>query len=90
MEILKKLISLCKAEVSITVNGHRSVYQTVQQYLEDSDVEIEPEVFGQMIKTDTVVLVQFYPNTPIGFYLIYHYDIEEAIKLAIKTIEDKK
>ena len=40
-----------------------------------------------MEKTNTVVSVQFYPDTPIGFYIVYHYDVEAAIKCALDALE---
>ena len=30
---------------------------------------------------------QFYPYTPVGFNIVYHYDLELAIAEALKTLE---
>lgn len=44
--------------------------------------KIHKDIFEQMVKRDTVLCLQFYPITPIGFYRIYHYDYDELIKQA--------
>jgi len=96
MEKLKQLIALCKASVSIEVNKHRDYYESVEESLrdtcnwEDTRREIDNEVYAQMISRDTVVRIQFYPNTPVGFYLIYHYDLEKALDLALSVLEENK
>ena len=88
MEKFKELISLCKASVSITVNSHKDYYETVEQYIKEEDKEdIEADVFAEMIRLDTVVCIQAYPHTPIGFYSIYHYDLETAIDLMFEAIK---
>jgi len=88
--LLPELISRCKASITVEVNDHRSCYQTVQQFMEDEDdAEIEPEVLKKMIDTDTMIRLQFYPLTPIGFYVIYHYDVEQAIEQALTILKEK-
>ncbi len=52
--------------------------------------DVEEDVKQEMIRRDAIVCVQFYPDTPVGFYQIYHYDIDEAIVIAIKTINDNR
>lgn len=92
MSNLKKLISLCAAGVYITVNQHRDYYQTVERFLEEQNFhdqnEYDPEIVAKMIETDTCVHLQFYPLTPVGFYSIYHYDVDLAIDIALKQFND--
>lgn len=91
MSNLKRLIDLCKASVSVTINEHRNYYQTVEQYLEEADLEdVDPEVIKKMIELDTIVELQCYPRTPIGFHLIHHYDVDLAIDKAIAIIEEDR
>lgn len=95
MEKFIKLASLCKCSVSIEVNGHRDYYQSVQGYMDDvtgnfGSPRTTQDVLDEMIKRDTVVWVQFYPYTPIGFYCIYHYDIEIAMDEALKVIQEQQ
>lgn len=84
---LKELIAKCKCEVSVTINGHRNSYATVSDELRDFEsfgpLEIDPEVRAKMIELDTMVCVQFYPDTPIGFYVIHHYDLDAALTQAL-------
>lgn len=85
--LLGAIIDKCKCGWSIEVNEHRNVYETVEQYISDDDQkEIEPEVFQGMVKSDTVIRIQFYPETPIGFFVVYHYDMSKALQEVYKTL----
>lgn len=87
-----ELLSLCKCSVSLTVNGHRDFYETVEQHFLDNEEEleeIESEVYEKMKELNTIVCVQAYPDTPIGFFVVYHYDINEAVKMVIEAIKRK-
>lgn len=88
MDKLKKLLSKCKCSVCLEVNKHRDYYQTVEDYLSDMEcggpIDVDQEVRDKMIELDTVVEVQFYPDTPIGFYNILHYDLDTALDEALK------
>lgn len=91
MHRLKLLQSLCKASIIININDHRSCYLSVKDHLEECDQEdmnelIEAGILSKMIELDSVIEIQFYPLTPIGFYKIYHYDIEMAIDEALRII----
>lgn len=92
MERLKTLILKCKASVTISINNHRDYYDTVEdKFKSEPDAEfrdeIDNDVFDEMVRTDTVIEVQFYPNSPVGFYRVYHYDIEKAIEEALRLIQ---
>lgn len=95
MEKLIELITKCKASVTITVNDHRNYYETVKEkFNEEPDAgfrdEIDDDVFNKMVETDTVIEIQLYPDTPVGFYRVYHYDIEKAIDLALSVLIESK
>ena len=88
MDKLQKLISLCKCGVHLTVNAQRDYYATAEQHLNDlfsleCPPDIEPEVYNEMIKTDIIVELHFYPDTPIGSYSVYHYDLDSALNEAL-------
>ena len=68
------------------MNEHRGIYVTPEEFLEDREETVEPEVLKKMIETDTVVNIHFYPDTPIGFYDIYHYDLEKALDEALECV----
>ena len=93
MNELKELLSKCKASVSITVNQHRDYYQSVKDYIEeqaqlDEDLieEIGLDVYEEMQKTNTVIEIQAYPDTPIGSYRILHYDIDKAVRIMLDCV----
>jgi len=93
MDKLLKLISMCRCGVYLTVNQHRDYYETAAQKLEESEgyecpPEIDEIVKQKMIGTNTIITIQFYPDTPIGSYEIWHYDLELALNEAIECLTD--
>lgn len=94
MDKLMELIKRCKCGVFVTVNEHRDYYQTAEKKLreiEDLDAEgfedIPRDVKEKMVELNTVVEVHIYPKTPVGSYLIYHYDLETALDQALKCLD---
>jgi hypothetical protein len=88
MNKIKQLQSLCKCGVSVIINQHKNYYDSVEQYFTDNDDdEIEPEIMQKMIESDTVVWVQAYPNTPVGFYSTYHYDLDAALDIILNAVK---
>jgi len=90
--LLKELIELCKCEVSISVNTHRNYYETVEDNLRDviDNKEVSDEVYQEMKRRDTVIRVQAYPDTPVGFYSAYHWDISIALQEVIESIKAER
>lgn len=93
---MKELMKLCKCGVYLTVNQHRDYYQTVDQYFEDISLsddkvleDIDTGVYDKMKELNIVIELQFYPDAPIGFYKVYHYDLDLAISEAIETFNKK-
>ncbi len=90
MEKLKELISSCKSEIEISINHHKGSYSTVDKWISEEDQQdIDPDVFLEMIRRDTIIRIQFYPDSPVGFYVVYHYDIDKALELALQDINEK-
>lgn len=90
-EKIKWLFERCKASVSISLNNHRDYYQSIPEYLDDQieNGEVEKEVLDKMISQDTLICVQAYPDTPVGFYSEYHYDLDTALDLVIGYIKNQ-
>ena len=89
MEKLQNLINKTKCGVCIEINEHRNYYETVEQHLASYEVtDISCNILNKMVELDTCIRIQVYPNTPIGFITIYHYDIEQAIDVVLKEIEE--
>ena len=88
MEKLKKVMSLCKNEVSLSINEHKSSYTSVAEYLEDMEEKYpcEKEVYDKMVELDTMIRICAYPDNAIGFYSVYHYDIDQALDIMLRTL----
>lgn len=91
MDKLKDLLSRCKCGVFLTVNEHRDYYNTAAKALEaakgyECPPTIEPDVEAKMIENDTIVVLQFYPDTPIGSYEVWHYDLDAALEIALRCL----
>ena len=89
MEKFKELVSLCKASVEISVNDHKDYYESVEQNINEKEREnIKKDVFDEMVKRNTIVKVQAYPHTPIGCYVVYHYDIDMAVDITLDAVKN--
>ena len=93
MDKLKLLMERCKCGVHLTINNHRNLYVSVVEMLDDLvsigfDDAIDPHIREKIIETDTIIDLHFYPDTPIGFYKVIHYDLEAALETALKMIEN--
>ncbi len=88
---IKWLFDRCKASVSISVNDHRDYYESIPQHLDHQieNGEINKDVLEEMVKRDTLICVHAYPDTPVGFYSVYHYDLETALDLIIGYIKNR-
>jgi len=88
---LELLMSLCKCSVTVEINRHKDFYESVALYLSERDnvQDITKDVFDKMINTDTVVEIHFYPDTPIGFYEVFHWDLNSALNEALKYFYTK-
>ena len=76
----------------LTHNAHKDVYETIQAYLDRHEgTWISPEEKEQAILANDVWELQWYPDTPIGFYHLLGASLDAILKAA-KDIEanDKK
>lgn len=72
--------------MSLTIqhNEHKNCYVTIQHYfthyphLEDADLSEK----NRCIEQDSIWEIQWYPNTPIGFYHVFASTLEKALELA--------
>ena len=65
-------------------NEHRDYYQSAAEWLEENDRFIwKDEASKKMaIETDSVWALQWYPDTPIGFYAVAAPTLEELLEFA--------
>lgn len=91
MDKLLQLIEKTKGSVTIQINPHRDYYQTIRGYLEEQadgylDEDDLPDDYQiEMEKRDSLIIIQWYPDTPNGFKTVAHYDLEKAIEKALST-----
>jgi hypothetical protein len=82
------LINRCKNSITIEINDHRDVYETVDTYIPiETHFDIEPEIFNKMMATDSFIRIQFYPDTAVAFYTVYHYDLDLALDQCLEIIK---
>lgn len=68
------------ASLTITHNEHRDSYMTVAEFLEDSDAHADSIVDQDILVVgDELWKIQVYPNTPVGFYVVYGPTLESII-----------
>lgn len=72
--------------LTIEHQPHASNYETVEEWLEYQSRQGYIEPYGgdaaEMIKTGEVWVVQWYPDTPIGFHAVAAATLERALALA--------
>lgn len=95
MSKLQQILDKCKCGVFLTVNRHRDYYETAEETLlqmqgYECPPRIDNDVREIMEKTNTIIELQFYPNTPIGSYSIYHYNLEKILDQALEILTTNK
>jgi len=51
--------------------------------------DMTEEVYTKMVETDTMINLHFYPDTTVGFYRLFHYDIDMLLDIALAILEIK-
>mgnify|MGYP000091143788 CR=1 FL=1 len=90
MNKLQELLDKCNCGVYLTVNQHRNYYLSVDEHLNDMEIgsdDLDQETRYKMVELNTIIEIQFYPDTPIGFYRVYHYDLDKAIDEALSCLK---
>lgn len=90
-EKLQQLMARCKGGLYLTVNDHKSRYQSVADFLMEVDdmpcpPSIDQDIKELMIINDSIISLTFYPHTPVGSYDIYHSDLESALDMALSCL----
>lgn len=72
-----------KGELSIAHNEHRSSYCDAETWLRELEIEPQelarPDEIQRMIQADSIWHVQWYPDTPNGFYRRFAADLASAL-----------
>lgn len=91
---LEQLIERCKGSVYLTANPQRSDYQTVRQWMvareADGGVVADPDETDAFDAVDQLIELQFYPQTPVGFYVVFGCTVDAVLASAeaLLAVED--
>lgn len=78
-----------EASLHLTHNQHKSYYMTVADSIRDGDhgytddCWVSPEQRQKAIDTNECWTLQWYPDTPVGFYLLSGADLNAVLSNAI-------
>ena len=95
-EKLEKLVLLCESSFSLDYNPHKDNYETIEKYIEvilmcNSDETlgdiVDLDVYNKMIEKNKMFELIIHPDTPVGFYHIFHYDLDMLLDKALKIFE---
>lgn len=74
----------CKAAVSLEINDHLNCYQSAKEYNEDFECwrDLSEERRAELLASKNIFRLQFYPNTPVGFYQVYGDSLQDVVDQA--------
>lgn len=88
------LVANCNS-VHLECNAHRGNYLNAEAEFATREGEpgnlladATPEIREECIKRDTIVTLQIYPDTPVGFFHWVHYDVEQIIDSAYRCFRE--
>lgn len=74
------------ASFSITHNEHKSNYQTAEDYARDRAGDwVSEEERAKAIAEDSIWEIQWYPNTPVGCYIVAASTLSAALAGAMEV-----
>lgn len=71
-----------KCGLHLSHNEHRDVYETIEEFYDAEDF-VSPEEWNKAVSADSVWVLHWYPNTPIGFIRIAASTLD-ALKAKVK------
>lgn len=82
-EILMELLPEHKCSLTITHNPHKDFYETVADYCRRFGANCWADEFSMVraIDSDELWEIQWYPDTPNGFFKVMAPTLEEALEL---------
>lgn len=73
-----------KCGLHLSHNEHRDVYDTIEEFYDAGDF-ISPEEWREAVAKDSVWVLHWYPNTPVGFIRIAASTLE-ALEARVKEM----
>jgi hypothetical protein len=94
MDKLQKIASLCKCSVTLEYREFSRVYETLKENIDDGLTYVKNKNFldGELekcLETDRYWCLQFYPQSPVGFYYAFSNDLDKLFDWALEVIEKK-
>lgn len=75
-----------KVSLHIEHNQHKAYYEKIEDYIRHRNIEDDDWAYSdsrkKAIENDSLWELQWYPNTPVGFNIVYGSTLEECIKKA--------
>ncbi len=83
-----------KRAMYLTHNEHKNDYKSVKQWFDDHDhgdtkehfADITPEDYEECLRTDELWVLQWYPDTTVGFYCVAAPTFEKVLARAAEAL----
>lgn len=75
-----------KCSLTLEHNAHRDYYEKTKDVLDRllSDKDITPSEYSEMLAADSIWSLQWYPDTPVGFCIVYDATLEGVLRKAMQ------
>lgn len=79
---VEELLPSHKCGLYIEHNSHKDYHISTMEKLDElfNENEIDKDEYEQMLLHDSIWKVQWYPDTPIGFYVEYSHSLESLLE----------
>lgn len=75
-----------KCSLTLSHNPHKDVYDTIEVYIERLCGEwVSEEEKVKALETNDFWMLQWYPNTPICFFLLYAHNLDKLLEESFKV-----
>lgn len=84
---MQEIMNACECGVYLESNRHRDYYDSIETAIAELKDNVDQETKDRMLKANTIISLQFYPSTPVGFYVVYGTTVDEVITKAKSILE---
>jgi len=86
MESLTSLFPKHKCGLYLEHNAHLDVYEPLEQYLNLYTIDdwINADEFKLAFDNNSYWKLQWYPDSPVGFYVLLAYNLDKLLEHAVK------
>lgn len=81
---LDELAARCKGGLTVSINDHLGIYKSRDTRVAElvAEDEIDADEATRLSKVRDLYELQFYPDTPVGFYVVRGASLEECLTQA--------